>query len=88
MMETNEGYTIIKREEYLTNEKRSDSVVLGYMDTRFGRQYVTWEKTTHAGTCKPDFYWGHYFTGKTAETDALTDYHKRLMNHYELRGQA
>ncbi len=77
--ECNAGFTIFTSEVYETVHKFDKTIhrriVIGERQTKFGLDYVTWEHTEEIG-----YFWGHYFSDKN---DALIDYHKRLLKHYD-----
>ena len=78
--EINAGYTIIAAEAYEHSDGAEHAVVLGKMETRFGMQYVTWERTLRlANPDKRDYFYGHY---SDSGDFARADYHERLMEHY------
>ena len=79
MLETNQGYEIIKAETWMEADGRSERVVLGRMETRLGTQYVTWESSTD-DRGNTDYYWGHYFYD---EQKAKGDYYTRLASKFE-----
>ena len=80
--ESNQGYKIVKKETYhMTQTGRADRIVLGRMDTKYGKQFVTWESAAYPQDDRPiEYFWGHYFS---TENEARADYHKRLLEKYE-----
>lgn len=67
----NAGYRIIRIERY----SLTHAIVMGEIDISSGKKYVTWDSRPEEN----HFFWGHYFTDKT---EALRDYHTRLMTQY------
>lgn len=49
-------------------------VVLGYRETRFGKEWVTWECNDNNG--KYNYYWGHYYD---KEKSAYEDFTERIL---------
>lgn len=54
---------------------RNFEVVLGYRETRFGKEWVTWECNDDKG--KYNYYWGHYHRN---EKNAYEDLTERISN--------
>lgn len=80
--EYNEGFEILKSEVYCVRitDDCEERIVMAFMNTRFGKQYVTWESVLDP--VYPDdikYFWGHYFDD---EYKCLADFHMRLAEHY------
>jgi len=73
----NGRYEIQMREVYKSSEYSDYAIVLGKSED--GTSYVTWDSSYEEGV-EPSYFWGHYFSTRE---NAIIDYHKRLLNHYE-----
>lgn len=75
---TNAGFKIVEQCVKARENDTVDGVALGWKETSFGDQWVTWAFTDHPAE-ERSYYWGHYFTD---ETTAKIDYHKRALKMY------
>ena len=68
-----EEWEIIGAVKVGEEDGRTIEVVMGYRETRFGKEWVTWECTNSNG--KYNYYWGHYYR---YEKDAYEDLAERI----------
>ena len=74
----NEEWEIIGAVKVGEESGRNFEVVLGYRETRFGKEWVTWECNDDRG--KYNYYWGHYHRN---EKSAYEDYSERIMDVFK-----
>lgn len=78
MKRMNEEWEIIGAVKVGEESGRNFEVVLGYRETRFGKEWVTWECNDDKG--KYNYYWGHYYDN---QEHALEDFGKRIIDAYK-----
>ena len=70
-----EEWEIIGAVKVGEEDGRTFEVVLGYRETRFGKEWVTWECNNDHD--KYNYYWGHYFSN---EKNAYEDFTMRVLS--------
>ena len=66
-----EEWEIIGAVKVGEEDGRTFEVVLGYRETRFGKEWVTWECNDDKG--KYNYYWGHYYRDEKSAYEDLTE---------------
>lgn len=71
----NDIWEIIGAVKVGEEDGRTFEVVMGYRETRFGKEWVTWE--CNNDNDKYNYYWGHYYRD---EKSAYEDFTERISN--------
>ena len=66
-----EEWEIIGAVKVGEEDGRKFEVVMGYRETRFGKEWVTWECNDDKG--KYNYYWGHYYRDEKSAYEDLTE---------------
>lgn len=75
-----EEWEIIGAVKVGEEDGRTFEVVLGYRETRFGKEWVTWECNNNND--KYNYYWGHYYRDEKDAYEDLTERISRVHRFY------